>query len=74
MEKTNYFQPEDDGSLLIPELERTCVKKFIVVCIQRNKNFPLVYLQANATSESEAIKIIQKENPFVKVLRAYLSK
>jgi len=69
-----HFEPEDDGLLLISELHRSCVKDYIVVCIQRDKNFPLLYLKAQATSEKEASDIIQREYPVVKVLRAYLAK
>lgn len=69
-----YFEPEDDGLLLISEMHRSCVKDYIVVCIQRNKNFPLLYLKAQATNEKEASELIQRENPPVKVLRAYLAK
>lgn len=69
-----YFQPEDDGLLLISEMQRSCVKDYIVVCIRRDKNFPLLYLKIDATSEKEAISKIQRENPSVKPLRAYQAK
>jgi hypothetical protein len=69
-----YFEPEDDGLLLISEMQRTCVKDYIVVCIRQDKNFPLLYLKAQATSEREAAEVIQRDNPLVKVLRAYLAK
>jgi hypothetical protein len=69
-----YFQPEDDGLLQISELQQTCEKDYIVVCIRRNKNFPLLYLKIRATSEKEANDIVQKQNLSVKVLRAYQSK
>jgi hypothetical protein len=74
METPEYFQPEDDGLLLISEMQRVCVKSYIVVCIRRDKNFPLLYLKTEATSENDAIRKVGKENPLVKVLRAYLSK
>jgi hypothetical protein len=70
----NYFQPEDDGLLLISEMERNCVRPYMVVCIRRDKGFPLLYLRTTATCESEAVEKISKENPLVKVLRAYVSK
>lgn len=69
-----HFEPEDDGLLLISEMHRSCVKDYIVVCIQRDKNFPLLYLKSQATSEKEASEIIQRDYPLVKVLRAYLAK
>lgn len=74
MEKGEYFQPEDDGLLLVSELQRTCVKEYMVVCIRRDKNFPLLYIKKEAANEREAIEKVEKENPTVKVLRAYKSK
>ena len=71
---TEYCQPEDDGLLLISEMQRECVKDYIVVCIRRDKNFPLLYLKAQALSAKEATEVIQKDNPLVKVLRAYQAK
>jgi hypothetical protein len=69
-----YCQPEDDGLLLISEMQKEGVKEYIVVCIIRDRNFPLMYLKAQAVNEAEATKLIQKENPLVKVLRAYQAK
>jgi len=73
MEK-EHFQPEDDGLLLISEMERNCVRSYVVVCIRRTKHFPLLYLNIEATSERDAMERVQKQNPNVKVLRAYRSK
>lgn len=69
-----YFQPEDDGLLLISEMQRECVKDYIVVCIKRDRNFPLIYLKSQALNEREATNEIQKKHPLVKVLRAYQAK
>lgn len=74
MEKSDYFQPEDDALLQISELQRIYERDYIVVCIRRDKNFPLLYLKIRALSEKEAISIAQKQNLSVKVLRAYQSK
>jgi hypothetical protein len=73
MEK-DYSQPEDDGLLLISELERSCVRPFVVVCTRKTKHFPLLYLEIEATNERDAIERIQKQNPSVKALRAYQAK
>lgn len=69
-----YFQPEDDGLLLISEMQRSCVNDYIVVCIRRDKNFPLLYLKTQGLSEKDAMDKVKKENPLVKVLRAYREK
>lgn len=69
-----HSQPEDDGLLLISEMQRECIRDYIVVCIRRDKHAPLFYLQIQATSENEAMEIAKKQNPIVKVLRAYKAK
>lgn len=74
MQKDDYFEPEDDGLLAITEMQKDCIKEYIVVCIRRDKNFPLIYAKTMALSPSEAIEITQKNNPLVKVLRAYQAK
>lgn len=73
MEK-EYFQPEDDGLSVISEMHRESIKDHIVVCIVRDKKFPLVYLKIAAVNEKEAIEIVKRDNPSIKVLRAYRAK
>jgi hypothetical protein len=67
-----YYQPEDD--LLLVQEEMTTPIKYMAVCQNEGKKFPLTYIVVDAICEAEAIKNISKMHPSLKVLKAYPSK
>ena len=67
-----HYQPEDD--LLLVQEEMTTPIKYMAVCQNEGKNFPLTYIVVDAICEAEAIKNISKMHPNLKVLKAYPSK
>jgi len=66
------MQPEDDG-LSVYEAMQTPVK-YIVVCRDERKSFPLIYLEVTATCEQDAKNQANNFDSKIKVVRAYLKK